>query len=113
MDPQNSLIYDEINLIIGQEIEKLDDFNEDIEASSAEDEEINKEMVNELHFGGFENEADGSRPRKTKQEIYKEIIKKSKKMRYEKQKLREENLNRVDEIDQDSDTMKKILQMKL
>lgn len=70
-------------------------------------------MVDELHFGGFENEASGTRERKSKQEIYKEIIKKSKKMRFEKQKMREENLNRVDEIDQDEETMKKILEMKL
>ena len=50
---------------------------------------------------------------KTKQEIYKEIIKKSKKMRYEKQKLREENINKVDEIDQDQATLNKILEMRL
>jgi hypothetical protein len=91
----------------------MDDFNEEIEGSSLDEEDLNKEYVNDLHFGGFENNSNDPRLRKSKQEIYKEIIKKSKKMRYEKQKLREDNLNKVDEIDQDEDTMKKIFELKL
>ena len=93
----------------------IDDFNEDIEGSSNDEENLNKEYVNDLHFGGFEdsNNNDPSQIRKSKQEIYKEIIKKSKKMRYEKQKLREENISKVEEIDQNEETLKKILEMKL
>ncbi len=93
----------------------VDDFNEDIERSSNDEEDLNKEYVNELHFGGFEdsNNNDPSQIRKSKQEIYKEIIKKSKKMRYEKQKLREENISKVEEIDQNEETLHKILEMKL
>ena len=91
----------------------MDDFNEEIEGSSLDEEDLNKEYVNDLHFGGFENNSNDPRLRKSKQEIYKEIIKKSKKMRYEKQKLREDNLNKVDEIYQDEDTMKKIFELKL
>ena len=92
----------------------IDDFNEEIEGSSVDD-ELNKEYVNELHFGGFDNQGNESNEahKKSKQEIYKEIIKKSKKMRYEKQKLREENINKVDEIDQDQATLNKILEMRL
>lgn len=91
----------------------MDDFNEEIEKSSVDD-DLDKEYVSELHFGGFDDGMnDPSKHTKTKQEIYKEIIKKSKKMRYEKQKLREENLDKVDEIDQDQETMKKILELKM
>lgn len=75
---------------------------------------MDAEIVNELHFGGFDKN-DGQNPgvKKSKQEIYKEIIKKSKKMRYEKQKLREENMTKIEEIDQDNDTFAKILALKM
>lgn len=68
-----------------------------------------------MHFGGFEGDLSPNShgQRRSKQEIYKEIIKKSKKMRYEKQKLREENQNKVDEIDQNTETFRKILELKL
>ena len=78
-----------------------------------DDDDLNREYVNDLHFGGFENNGNDPKNRKSKQEIYKEIIKKSKKMRYEKQKLREENIEKVEEIDQDEETMKKILELKM
>ena len=58
-------------------------------------------MMKRTNFGGFDEDNgdnDGER-QKSKAEIYKEIIKKSKKMKYERQKLREENDAKREELD--------------
>lgn len=90
----------------------MDDFNEFIENDS-EDEKIPTEIVENFHFGGFENQENPSAPqKKSKQEIYKEIIKKSKKMKYEKQKLKEENLDKAQEINNNENLLSKLMSLK-
>lgn len=69
--------------------------------------------MEKFHFGGFDNQEDPSAPhKKSKQEIYKEIIKKSKKMKYEKQKLREENIDKAQEINNDESLLSKLMSLK-
>ena len=63
-----------------------DDFKEKIEMSSDDEQDrhdkgkLTEEMVNQLNFGGGESDQDEDRPqvKKTRQEVFKEIIEKSK-----------------------------------
>lgn len=99
--------------LIGKSITEIDDFNENIDKDSndSENEKIEPEIVNTYHFGGFDNE-NSQTVKKSKQDIYKEIIQKSKKMKYEKQKLKDENLEKIEEIDGNDNILMKILSLK-
>jgi hypothetical protein len=96
---------------LGISVNNIDDFNEFIENDS-EDEKIPNEIVENFHFGGFDNSAKSIPQKKTKQEIYKEIIKKSKQMKYEKQKQREENLEKTEEINNNETLLSKLMSLK-
>ena len=69
----------------GRPIAAIDDFREEVAASSEDDGAIDADVVHSSHFGGFEEsprgrrqpEADDGRPR-TKKEIMEEVIAKSK-----------------------------------
>lgn len=68
----------------GKNLEDMDDFKERIEFSSEED-NIPAEIVDKLNFTGFEKAPQtGPDHKKSKKEVYEEIIKKSKKMKYER-----------------------------
>ena len=75
-------------------------------------------MVQSLHFGGFDEE-DGEKDdqrfqerRKTKQEIYSELIHKSKKMKFYRQQQQEEAEEKVQELDDDFDQIAQLLMKK-
>jgi nucleolar protein 14 len=89
-------------------LDDMDDFKDRINDSSDEG-DMDREMVSRLHFGGFEEKTDRkkeikapvNKDRKSKKDIYEEIIKKSKLMKMEKQKVKEENQTKLEEIDND------------
>lgn len=64
-------------------------------------------MVNNLHFGGFDEDGDEKdergfqNRRKSKQEIYKELIHKSKKAKFQRQQQQFENEQKIEELDED------------
>ena len=95
-----------IFFFIGKAVNDIDDFKEEIEVSSVDEENhIDADVVNDFHFQGFEDEkveknnSNIGERRKTKQEIYKEIIHKSKKAKFEKQQLKFENQMKIEDID--------------
>lgn len=80
----------------GQKITDLKEFN-DINFGSDEDDEQFQEMHDQLNFTGFDEEEEkpkDDRP-KSKTEIYKEIIEKSKMHKHLRQELYEENLEKA------------------
>ena len=83
----------------GKNVDEIDDFNEKINFSSEED-NVPAEIVDKLKFTGFEkveNKELESKP-KSKKEIYEEIIKKSKKAKFERQQQKEEDKVKIEEI---------------
>ena len=72
--------------------------------NQSSDEEIPAEVVEEAHFGGGE----GAK-KKTAKEIYEEIIKKSKKAKYEKQKQKEEDEDKIMDLEGQFDELKTML----
>lgn len=80
----------------GQKITDLKEFN-DINFGSDDDDEQFQEMHDKLNFTGFDEEEEkpkDDRP-KSKTEIYKEIIEKSKMHKHLRQELYEENLEKA------------------
>lgn len=84
----------------GQKITDLKEFN-DINFGSDEDDEQFQEMHDKLNFTGFDEEEKPKDDRpKSKTEIYKEIIEKSKMHKHLRQELYEENLEKANELDE-------------
>ena len=91
----------------GKTLEDMDDYNDRGDRSSG-DENIPAEIVDKLNFTGFDKEAvpngtqdkDGVLKKKTKKEVYEEIIKKSKKMKYERQQQKEEDQGTLKELNE-------------
>ena len=89
-------------------LDEMDDFKDRINDSSDEG-DVDRETVSKLHFGGFEEKTERrkegripvEKEKKSKKDIYEEIMKKSKLMKLEKQKLKEENQTKLEEIDND------------
>lgn len=93
----------------GVAIDDLED--EQLKRSIASDEEvdeIDQEMLESLRFQGFDdeenakggNEADPQKKKKTRKEIYEEVIKKSKKAKHERQEFKEDYFQSVKELDE-------------
>jgi nucleolar protein 14 len=85
----------------GQKITDLKEFN-DINFADDDDDEHFQEMHDQLNFTGFDEEPEKARDDrpKTKTEIYKEIMEKSKMHKHLRQELYEENLEKANELDE-------------
>jgi len=75
-----------------------------MDKSFSDDENIGADMVNNLHFGGFDedgekDESGFQQHRKSKQEIYKELIHNSKKQKFLRQQQQLENEQKIEELD--------------
>lgn len=83
----------------------MNDYKEDeFDKEGSEDENINARLVNDFHFEGFDDEGDKNdhnfqERKKTKQEIYKELIHKSKKEKFLRQQAALEMQEKVQELD--------------
>ncbi|KAL4485457.1 hypothetical protein ABPG72_008325 [Tetrahymena utriculariae] len=100
----------------GKEIEELDDFKDQIDFSDAED-NIPAEIVDKLNFAGFEKQAEQVDPqnpqkKKSKKEIYEEIIKKSKQAKYERQKQREDDKTLLQDVNEGYEDIRDLLQFR-
>ena len=90
-------------------LDNIDDFKDFDDNRSVSDDNIDAEVVHNLHFGGFDEEgeefdktAEGFEERKkTKNEIYAELIHKSKKLKFLRQQQQEENEEKIQELDDD------------
>ncbi|KAJ3182417.1 nucleolar complex protein 14 [Geranomyces variabilis] len=74
--------------------------------------QIDKDTVKYTHFGGFsedEGEDDGTGKRKSKNEVMKEVIAKSKLHKRERQMLKEKDEDLADELDAQLDDIRKLL----
>jgi nucleolar protein 14 len=80
--------------------QSLDQANDSLPESDGED--INEEMVKETHFGGFGE-------KKTRNEIMKEIIQKSKSYKRERQMVKEQDMDIQEALDKDLDEIKALL----
>jgi nucleolar protein 14 len=85
--------------------QKLDDFNDAGLELVSDGEDVDEEMVKHTHFGGFEE--DGRK--KSRNEIMKEIIQKSKQHKRERQMQKEFDLNMQEELDKDLDEIRILL----
>eukprot|EP00826_Nyctotherus_ovalis_P013248 TRINITY_DN13549_c0_g1_i4.p1 TRINITY_DN13549_c0_g1~~TRINITY_DN13549_c0_g1_i4.p1 ORF type:complete len:222 (-),score=63.67 TRINITY_DN13549_c0_g1_i4:176-841(-) len=93
---------------LGKSVDEIDDFKEPIEHSDNSESEgenskslayvvdLNEELVGKLNFGGGEEE--GMQKKKTRKEVFDEIIVKSKLIKAEKAKERMENKELADKI---------------
>ena len=96
-------------------IDDHDDFNEHISHSSdGEDNKdkghLNEEMVNTLNFGGGQEDGDGRK--KTRKEVFQEIIDKSKTFDQARKEMNQINTELVNELDGNFAELSSILQYK-
>ncbi|KAI8141258.1 nucleolar protein 14 [Fennellomyces sp. T-0311] len=92
----------------GQSLAEMDDFDDTgLRLSDDEDGpggQLDRNVVSQMHFGGFDddkkNEGDEERP-KSRAEVMKEIIMKSKLYKQERQAAKEEEENMREELDED------------
>lgn len=83
----------------------MNDYKEDeFDREGSDDENINARLVNDFHFEGFDDEGEKNAQnfnerKKTKQEIYKELIHKSKKEKFQRQQAALEMQEKVQELD--------------
>ena len=97
-----------------------DDFNEDISADSDDDKNdrtkrkgfLNEEMVEKLNFGGGDQYDEGGEKKKTRKEVFEEIIEKSRSYDAARKELKQINLNMQKELDQDYGDLLSRLNMK-
>ncbi|KAI7887814.1 nucleolar protein 14 [Mucor mucedo] len=100
----------------GQSLSNMDDFD-DAGLGLSDDEEDKKQMdgkiVSRLHFGGFEDEGgeDGDR-HKSKHEVMKEIIAKSKMHKLERQNAKQEDDELRENLDEELDDIRSLLETK-
>lgn len=92
----------------GVNLDQIDDFKDFDDNRSVSDDNIDAEVVHNLHFGGFDEDGDGDKNeegfeqrRKSKNEIYAELIHKSKKLKFLRQQQQEENDEKIQELDDD------------
>jgi nucleolar protein 14 len=95
---------------MGQNINDMDSFdNAGLElADSDDDGVIDANVVNQLHFGGFNPDEDPN-TKKSRNEIMKEVIAKSKMHKRERQQQKEHDLDLVEQVDGDLDLMRSLL----
>ncbi|EPZ30988.1 Nucleolar protein 14 domain-containing protein [Rozella allomycis CSF55] len=114
---RNSSLYnlnqgEEVELThLGQSLSKFDDFEDDeiaLNDSDNEPDQLDRDLVEKFNFGGFEQEEDEGRP-KSKNEIMKELIAKSKMYKYERQKMNDENEDIRENLDEEFDDIHKLL----
>ena len=101
----------------GVAIDDLD--NEELGGSVASDQEvdeIDQEMLEGLRFHGFDNEADAkadnidpTKQKKSKKEIYEEVIKKSKKAKADRQEFKEDYMDSVKNLDEEVNDLRKLI----
>ncbi|KAL0076638.1 nucleolar protein 14 [Phycomyces blakesleeanus] len=101
----------------GQSLGDMDDFD-DAGLELSDDEEsgqLNRNIVNKMHFGGFEgdkeNGEDGER-HKSKNEVMKEIIAKSKLYKHERQNAKQEDEAMRQDLDSELDDIRGLLSTK-
>jgi len=98
----------------GKNIDEIDDFkNEEFKLSSGDEGKIDAKTVNDYHFSGFyEGDRDiapnGER-KKTRQEIFSELIHKSKKAKFERQQLAMENQIKKEKLDDEFQDIRHLL----
>ncbi|KAK2465987.1 hypothetical protein APHAL10511_001628 [Amanita phalloides] len=102
----------------GQSLSNLDDFD-DVglmldEHEEEEGDEINKEIVQKTHFGGFEDGSEDEEParKKTKAEVMAEVIAKSKEHKLLRQVEREKGDTIRQKLDKDFDALRELLYVK-
>ncbi len=94
---------------LGQDVDDIEEFSDPEEGQFAHEKGfIDKKAVKRGHFGGFASDAESEEVEaeqvpKTKAEIMKEVIAKSKFYKAERQKIKEENEELCNELDQDFD----------
>ncbi|RUP49341.1 nucleolar protein 14 [Jimgerdemannia flammicorona] len=98
----------------GQSLANIDDFDEADLGLSDEDDKgtIDNETVSRSHFGGFvepPSEVDAERHKKSKGEVMKEVITKSKFFKHERQKEKEEDEDLRKELDDGLDDIRDLL----
>lgn len=84
-----------------------DDYQDELDNTDEDEErEAKKLMTEDLNFSGFDGPGTKKKSRK---ELYEEIIKKSKKMKHERQKTRMENKERTMELNEEFDSIRSLL----
>ncbi|CAG8505790.1 27862_t:CDS:10 [Racocetra persica] len=100
----------------GQSLSLIDDFDEpDLALDDKEDTgTIDHDTVNKGHFGGFEDEQnndESEHKKRSKTEVMKEVIAKSKMYKYERQLEKEEDERMRDELDNDLDEIRNLISL--
>lgn len=92
-------------------VDQIDDFQEPIDRSDSDGNgSVDADFVKNVHFfDGNNKEKQALGKRKSKQEIYDEIILKSKKMKHEKQRQAEDDKEKLEEINKDFSGLVKLL----
>ncbi|VDB97100.1 unnamed protein product [Peniophora sp. CBMAI 1063] len=99
----------------GQSLSKLDDFDNAGLTLDDEDEDvrgqIDESTVGRAHFGGFEDDQDGSEPdrKKSKAEVMAEVIAKSKEHKIQRQEQKDADDNVRHQLDQELDSIRSLL----
>ncbi|KAI8811170.1 nucleolar protein 14 [Cladochytrium replicatum] len=102
----------------GQSLADMDDLDTPMfEPVDESDGKIGRSTVSKLHFGGFddeesvgsEDEMPDQNRRKSKNEVMKELIAKSKQHKYERQKVKEENEDLAREVDEDLSLIRQLV----
>jgi len=75
--------------------------------------QIDQLTVHQDHFGGFNEDEENTGEKKSKAEIMKEVIAKSKFYKYERQKEKEENEEIKNEVDAEIDDIRKLVNQSL
>ena len=91
------------------DVDDHDDFNEDISADSDDDKNdrkkrkgfLSEEMVERLNFGGGDQDVEGGERKKTRKEVFEEIIEKSRSYDAARKELKQINLNMTKELNDD------------
>ncbi|KAJ3321471.1 nucleolar complex protein 14 [Boothiomyces sp. JEL0866] len=106
---------EEVLTHMGQSLDNITSFDEvgqdemsGIHRLKIDDGNIDPSIVKFTHFGGFEEDKDPN-VRKSRNEIMKEVIQKSKMYKKERQRQKEEDLNIAEEVDADLDTIRGLL----
>ncbi|CAG8803002.1 19746_t:CDS:2, partial [Gigaspora rosea] len=101
----------------GQSLALIDDFDEpDLSLNEEEDAGIiDHDTVDKGHFGGFEedeqNNDESEHKQKSKTEVMKEVIAKSKMYKYERQLVKEEDERVCNELDNDLDEIRNLISL--
>ncbi|KAJ3275006.1 nucleolar complex protein 14 [Terramyces sp. JEL0728] len=99
---------EEILTHMGQSLDNITSFDDAGLEEMSDDGNIDPSIVKYTHFGGFEEDKDPN-VRKSRNEIMKEVIQKSKMYKKERQRQKEEDLNIAEEVDADLDTIRGLL----